>query len=103
MPQGRNDAMGPGSVVIAIGDELLRGHTQDSNTHWLAQRLYSLGYPLQRVHIVADVHEEIVRWLRHEVTEGPACIFVCGGLGPTPDDRTLEAVGQALERPLELD
>ena len=35
------------SVVVAVGDELLRGHTLDSNTNWLAQRLYALGFPLQ--------------------------------------------------------
>jgi molybdenum cofactor synthesis domain-containing protein len=91
------------SVVIAVGDELLRGHTLDSNTNWLAQRLYALGFPLRRAHIVADIQEEIVLAVRAEIERRPDCLFVCGGLGPTPDDRTLSALAVALDRPLQLD
>jgi molybdenum cofactor synthesis domain-containing protein len=91
------------SVVIAVGDELLRGHTLDSNTNWLAQRLYALGFPLRRAHIVADVQGEIVLAVRAEIELEPDCLFVCGGLGPTPDDRTLSALAVALDRPLKLD
>ncbi len=91
------------SVVIAVGDELLRGHTLDSNTNWLAQRLYTLGFPVRRVHIVSDVQDEIVAAVRGEMTLEPTCLFLCGGLGPTPDDRTLAALAVALERPLGLD
>jgi molybdenum cofactor synthesis domain-containing protein len=91
------------SVVIAIGDELLRGHTLDSNTHWLAQRLYSLGFPLRRAHMVADLQDEIVATVRAQVAGEAAAVFCCGGLGPTPDDRTLQALAVALDRPLTLD
>jgi nicotinamide-nucleotide amidase len=91
------------SVVIAVGDELLRGHTLDSNTHWLAQRLYALGFPLRRTHTVSDVQDEIVRAVRDELEREPTCLFVCGGLGPTPDDRTMAALAVALDRPLGLD
>jgi nicotinamide-nucleotide amidase len=91
------------SVAIAVGDELLRGHTQDTNTHWLAQRLYALGFPLRRAHMVSDVQDEIVRTVRAEVERQPACLFICGGLGPTPDDRTMAALAIALDRPLLLD
>lgn len=91
------------SVVIAVGDELLRGHTLDSNTNWLAQRLYALGFPLRRVHIVADAQDEIVSAVRGEIALAPTSLFVCGGLGPTPDDRTLAALAVALDRPLRLD
>ncbi|MDQ6748799.1 MAG: molybdopterin-binding protein, partial [Candidatus Dormibacteraeota bacterium] len=55
------------------------------------------------VHIVADVQEEIVVALRAEIQRGPDCLFLCGGLGPTPDDRTLAALSVAIERPLRLD
>src|SRR5258708_11939731 len=90
------------SVVIAVGDELLRGHTLDSNTNWLAQRLYTLGFPVRRVHIVSDVQDEIVAAVRGEMALEPTCLFLCGGLGPTPDDRTLAALAVALERPLRV-
>ena len=91
------------SVVIAVGDELLRGYTIDSNTNWLSQRLYALGYPVRRAHIVADIPGEIVAAVRDEIRRQPDCIFLCGGLGPTPDDRTLAALSLAIDRPLELD
>src|ERR1700730_18340785 len=91
------------SVVIAVGDELLRGYTIDSNTNWLAQRLYAVGYPVRRAHIVADIPEEIVAAVRDEIQRQPDCLFLCGGLGPTPDDRTLAALAVALDRPLRLD
>jgi nicotinamide-nucleotide amidase len=91
------------SVVIAVGDELLRGHTQDTNSHWLAQRLYALGFPVRRGHLVSDVEEEIVAMVRTEIDGGAAAVFCCGGLGPTPDDRTLAALATALDRPLAVD
>ncbi len=91
------------SVAVAVGDELLRGHTLDSNTHYLAQRLYALGFPLRRAHIVSDLQDEIVRTVRSELEREPTCLFVCGGLGPTPDDRTMAALAVALDRPLKLD
>jgi nicotinamide-nucleotide amidase len=91
------------SVVVAVGDELLRGHTLDTNTNWLAQRLYAVGFPMLRAHIVADVEDEIVATVRNEIDRAPDCLFLCGGLGPTPDDRTLSALAVAIGRPLRLD
>src|SRR5258708_39470368 len=88
------------SVVIAVGDELLRGHTLDSNTNWLAQRLYTLGFPVRRVHIVSDVQDEIVAAVRGEMALEPTCLFLCGGLGAAPGDRTPAAPAGALARPL---
>jgi len=98
-----SQSAGKHSVAIAVGDELLRGHTLDSNTNWLAQRLYGLGFPLRRAHIVADIEDEIVLAVRTEIERRPDCLLVCGGLGPTPDDRTLSALAVALDRPLQLD
>lgn len=88
---------------MAVGDELLAGHTLDTNTNWLAERLRALGHGLRRVHVISDTEAEIVRWVRLEMEGEARYIFVCGGLGPTPDDRTLAALGVALDRPLELD
>jgi len=89
------------STVIAIGDELLAGHTLDTNSHWLAGRLRLLGHPLKRVTVVRDRHEDIVEQLHRDLTD-PAVedVFCSGGLGPTPDDRTFEAVAAALGREL---
>jgi molybdopterin-biosynthesis enzyme MoeA-like protein len=91
------------SSVIAVGDELLSGFTLDTNSHWLAERLRLLGRPLKRVSVVRDRQPEIVEQLRHDLGDPEiAEVFCCGGLGPTPDDRTFEAVAAALDRRLEV-
>ncbi|MHB8510012.1 MAG: competence/damage-inducible protein A [Candidatus Dormibacteria bacterium] len=94
---------GHAAAVIAVGDELLRGHTLDTNSNWLAQRLYACGYPVRRVQVVSDEEGEIVSAVRRELEGECDAIFVCGGLGPTPDDLTLGALAVALGRAIELD
>ncbi|TMG38274.1 MAG: competence/damage-inducible protein A [Chloroflexi bacterium] len=91
----------PESSIIAIGNELLRGFTVDTNSNWLAGRLFALGYPARVITVVGDTDEDIVAAIQdHTERQSLARILVCGGLGPTPDDRTYAAVGRALGRPL---
>ena len=90
--------------IVAIGDELLAGFTLDTNSHWLAERLRLLGFPLLRMSTVRDRESEIVAALRRDIEEPEISeIFCCGGLGPTPDDRTFAAVAVALERELVIE
>ncbi len=89
------------SAIITVGDEILGGFIQDTNAHWMAGRLRSRGFPVRGLEVVGDrpqdIGASIRRWLGcPEIVR----LFVCGGLGPTPDDRTFQAVGQALGRPL---
>ncbi len=85
------------SSVIAIGDELVGGFTLDSNSHWLAERLRLLGYPVKRITAIRDRPQEIVEQLRRELADPELThVFVSGGLGPTPDDRTFASVAAAL-------
>lgn len=92
------------SSIIAVGDELLRGFTVDTNSNWLAGRLFSLGYPLKRIEVVGDVEDDIVAAIQEHVARPELSrIFVCGGLGPTPDDRTFQALARALGRRLVYD
>jgi len=89
------------SSLIAIGDELVGGFTLDSNSHWLAERLRLLGYPVKRITAIRDRPQEIVEQLRRELADPELThIFVSGGLGPTPDDRTFASVAEALGREL---
>jgi len=89
------------SSIIAVGDEILGGFTLDTNSHWLASRLFAAGYPVRRLDVVGDVEPDIVDAVgRHLTLPDIGRIFVCGGLGPTPDDRTYAALGRALGRPL---
>jgi len=92
-----------GSVIVAVGDEILGGFTLDTNSHWLAGQPREVGYPCGRIEGVADRPPAIVEAVRRAVAEpSVARVLVCGGLGPTPDDRTLEAVAEALGQPLEV-
>ncbi len=92
------------SAIIAIGDELLAGFTLDTNSHWLAERLRLLGHPLKRITTIKDRREHIVEQIRRDLADPDVEVLLCmGGLGPTPDDRTFEAVAAALERPLRIE
>jgi len=91
----------PESSIIVVGNEILRGFTVDTNSNWLAMRLFRRGFPVRLITTVGDVDGDIVSAV-HEHIERPQLtrIFVCGGLGPTPDDRTYIALGRALDQPL---
>ncbi len=87
------------SSIVAIGDELVGGFTLDTNSHWLAERLRLLGYPAKRITAIRDRPHEIVEQLRRELADAEVTdVFVSGGLGPTPDDRTFASVAEALGR-----
>ncbi|MGH7723061.1 MAG: competence/damage-inducible protein A [Candidatus Dormibacteria bacterium] len=92
----------PATVVIAVGDEVLSGHTQDSNSAFLAARAFAAGFPVRRIEVVADRPDQVVASIHRALAEAEVTrVAVCGGIGPTPDDRTFEAVAAALGRPLE--
>ncbi|MBO0684141.1 MAG: competence/damage-inducible protein A [Candidatus Dormibacteraeota bacterium] len=89
------------STIVAIGNELLGGFTLDTNSNWLAQQLQRLGFPLKRITVVRDRHADIIEQLRRDLSDPEVeDIFCSGGLGPTPDDLTYEAIAAALGRQL---
>ena len=91
----------PQSSIIVVGNEILRGFTVDTNSNWLAGRLFRSGYPVRVIATVGDVDADIVAVVRAHVARLELTrIFVCGGLGPTPDDRTYVALARALDQPL---
>lgn len=98
MPPGVPDPRSS-SVIVAVGDELLGGFTLDTNSHWLAQQVREAGWPVRRIEVVADRDEDIVAAIGRAVADAWR-VFVCGGVGPTTDDRTLAAVSHALGRPI---
>lgn len=85
--------------LIAIGDELLDGRTRDANFHYLGGKLRELGSTLERVIVVADEPEQLVRIFR-DAAQRADLIITSGGLGPTRDDRTRNAVAQAAGKDL---
>jgi nicotinamide-nucleotide amidase len=88
------------AAIVVVGDEILAGHVRDANTYFVASRLAALGHRLRRGCVVADDPEEIANALRRELDAGRSIVFVCGGLGPTHDDRTMEGVAKGLGRAL---
>jgi nicotinamide-nucleotide amidase len=90
------------SSIVVIGDEVLGGFVQDTNSGWLAQRLQAQGVPLDRVHTVPDDHDAIDEALQAELRRSrPRVVFTSGGVGSTPDDLTMEAVAGCLGVPVE--
>ena len=88
--------------IIAIGREILTGKTLDTNSNWLSQRLTGIGFRVKRIVVVDDVVDEIAQELLTSIKYGVRLIVTTGGLGPTFDDRTMEAVAVATGRKLLL-
>jgi nicotinamide-nucleotide amidase len=86
--------------LIAVGREVLRGRVLDTNSHWLAKELTSMGGEVGRICVVDDVPQEIIWELHAAMQHGARVICTTGGLGPTFDDRTLESIAQAVDLPL---
>lgn len=89
--------------IIAIGNELLIGQTLNTNTHWLCQQITARGGQVTRAVTVPDDLDAIAREVHGALERGAALAITTGGLGPTGDDRTLEALAGALDRPLAED
>jgi|YNPBryBLVA2012_1023415.scaffolds.fasta_scaffold00564_2 nicotinamide-nucleotide amidase len=85
--------------IIAVGSELLTPARLDTNSLWLTQQLNELGIELVMKMVVGDERERLAAAVRAALERTPL-LLVSGGLGPTEDDVTREAVAQALGRPL---
>jgi molybdenum cofactor synthesis domain-containing protein len=86
--------MAPTAAVLLIGDEVLSGRTKDKNLGFIADYLTALGIDLREARCVADVEDDImaaVNALRSRYTY----VFTTGGIGPTHDDITADAMGKA--------
>ena len=84
------------SWIVAIGDEVLSGHTLDTNSNWLAAQLRETPFPVARITVVPDEPMAISEVVGAAVSQRVARVFCCGGLGPTPDDRTMAALADTL-------
>jgi molybdenum cofactor synthesis domain-containing protein len=86
----------PTAAMLVIGDEILSGRTRDSNLHFLAGELTRTGIALLEVRIVADVHEDIIAAVQ-ALSARYTHVFTSGGIGPTHDDITADAVARAMD------
>ena len=85
----------PTAAMLVIGDEILSGRTRDANMHHLAGRLTEIGIDLKEVRVVSDDHGAIVAAVR-ALSETYDNLFTSGGIGPTHDDITADAVADAM-------
>lgn len=90
------------AAVVTVGNELLLGATVDTNAAWLGQVLAARGIPVVRRYTVADDEEEIIGAVAAAAAAAPL-VVVTGGLGPTPDDLTRDAVAKLAGVALEED
>ncbi len=90
------------ACLLLIGTELLSGKTHDANLHPLATTLRSLGITLRRVVVVPDETDVLVAELR-EAKAHYDLVITSGGVGPTHDDVTIDAVARAFDVPTESD
>jgi molybdenum cofactor synthesis domain-containing protein len=84
----------PTAAMLVIGDEILSGRTRDSNLHYLAGELTRRGIDLREARVVADDHEAIAAAV-NALRAGFDHVFTSGGIGPTHDDITADAVAAA--------
>lgn len=82
------------AAVVVIGNEILTGRTQDSNTSWIAEKLLARGIAIREVRIIPDDEEAIIRSV-NELRSKHNYVFTTGGIGPTHDDITAECVARA--------
>jgi len=82
----------PGVEIFAIGTELVIGRIADTNSFWLADQLARLGLPPRRITCLPDDPVTITEAFGEALRRGTEIVLTTGGLGPTPDDRTVECV-----------
>ncbi len=83
--------------IFAIGNELCYGRIYDTNSFWIAERATQLGAGVQRITCVPDDIGTISSSIREAMTRGAHFIITTGGLGPTADDLTIEALSKVFD------
>ena len=95
MSQPRNS----NAAIVVIGDEILSGRTKDKNIGWLAENLNAHGIQLREARVIADNRQLIIDTVQ-TLSATYDLVFTSGGIGPTHDDITTEAVAAAFQVPV---
>jgi nicotinamide-nucleotide amidase len=88
--------------IVAVGTELLLGQIADTNSAWMGEHLAAAGIASHFHQAVGDNHERMVLAFRTALARSDG-VIVCGGLGPTHDDITREAIAEVMNVPLHRD
>ena len=89
------------AAIIIIGNEILSGRTQDTNTGTIALWLNSIGVKVQEVRVIPDIEELIINTV-NQLRKLNDYIFTTGGIGPTHDDITAESISKAFNLDYEI-
>lgn len=88
--------------VLTIGNEILLGLVQDTNSNYLCRVVRGMGGRVRHIAILCDEVDDIAHELEAALARGAQLVFTCGGLGPAGDDLTLAAIAKATGGKLEL-
>ena len=88
------------AAILIIGNEILSGRTQDTNTSTLATWLNSIGVKVEEVRVIPDIEKTIVDTV-NLLRKKHNYVFTSGGIGPTHDDITSESIAKAFNLPYE--
>ncbi|MDG3041542.1 competence/damage-inducible protein A [Roseicyclus marinus] len=91
----------PTAAMLVIGDEILSGRTRDSNMYFLARALTDHGIKLAEARVVADDHDRIKQAVQ-SLSAAHDHVFTSGGIGPTHDDITADAVADAMGAAIDI-
>ncbi len=91
----------PTAAILVIGDEILSGRTRDANMHHLANVLTEIGIDLKEARLVSDNESAIIDAV-HFLSKSYDHVFTSGGIGPTHDDITADAIAKAFDRSIEM-
>src|SRR5215218_344028 len=89
------------SIILSVGDELVLGQTVDTNSAWISQQLAAVGCDIAAHMTVPDDQRAIEQAIR-ESTGRCDFLIISGGIGPTEDDLTRQALAAVMDAPLEL-
>ena len=89
------------AAILIIGNEILSGRTQDTNTSTIAQWLNSIGVKVNEVRVIPDIENTIVETVNH-LRKFNNYVFTTGGIGPTHDDITAQSISKAFNLKYEI-
>ena len=89
------------AAILIIGNEILSGRTQDTNTSTIAQWLNSIGVKVNEVRVIPDIENTIVETVNH-LRKVNNYVFTTGGIGPTHDDITAQSISKAFNLEYEI-
>lgn len=88
--------------IVTVGDKILRGKILNTNAQWIADKCWFYSLEVKRIMVVGDSLDDIASAIKEVMLRGTSLVIITGGLGPTPDDITVDAIAKAINSSLRL-